>query len=319
MEKYHSYQDFIHEKSIPCCKSDVRGDYKYFRYRLDRPILCTLNFRDFVTGGDPRAKIVPIKCGDGRKFTQTGVFTASTSWSLAGKGTYKHLKILYEPATKEDLQSAQKSAKIKIYYKGFPLSADYSDIYDFFEWYGPLEYLYMMGLPKNGKPLRSVQGYLIFTNNTDANRLLQNPDWLNYQGHQIFCEIFKPNKKKGKGANLKEDDSQRLVYQRNAQKLSLNTWPFSQRKDESMGNSPSWNIDSRDKLGRQAKDSCSSHVQDNDLKSQEVFKEGMKRPYLQSLDKVKSNSKDNLNIRFNICVSLTRYIVTAGSGQPQNL
>lgn len=288
---------------------------QYFRYRLDRPVMCTLGFRNFVTADDPLAKIVPIKCGDGQRFTQTGIFTATPGRAFQGRDRFGDRWIVYENATEDDFKMAQQTARIKIYYRGFPFSVSHSEIHDFFAWYGAVEYVYMMGTPKTGKTLRSAQGYIIFTKNSDAQKFLDTSKELSYHGCRISCDVFQPKKNKAK----KVEGNQKLAGRKGATENPLNhKLNFDSYQTRVEPSSDAYWASSisgtRERRRCQKKVDKLSEAKDNACMPQVFFKTGRERPYLKNLGEIKSNSDGNVNIRFNICAPQTGRINSDRSG-----
>lgn len=261
----------------------------YYWYRLARPVICTINFRCHIMQGSSQVKIVPIKCGEGRKYTQEGVIKVPYGFDPHVCSQFKGVKIDYSHATATDFQNAGQAARIKIYFRGFPLDTSRDEIGYFFSTFGKLEYLYIMAMSKTRAIQKSIQGYFIFKENNDAHQFLAHHEELYFKGLRLFCEIYKTNKKK---KCLSEPKLPYFGFSQNH--LNVST----------PGSVPG-------RLTNMNVSSIPNHLGTRDMQAvaeenQEVHRLSFDRsfdhqPYLQKLDQIKGNSSDQSNIRFNIC------------------
>lgn len=265
-------------------------NFEYFGYRLSRPVICTINFRCFVMQGSPLVKIVPVKCGEGHKYTQEGVLRVPIGFNPHLSAYFKRVRITYSPATAADFESAGQQARIKIYFRGFPLDTTRDQIGYFFSYFGKLEYLYIMAMSKTRLVQKSIQGYVIFQDNQDAHQLLAQRAGLVFNGLNIFCEIYKTNKKKkclsesrltGPGLNSP-----------NPHVSTPGSAPGTISKDKLINVSVQEGTRVRERPGFARKE---------DGLQPPSKRTSTSRPYLENLDSVKGNSKDQTNVRFNIC------------------
>jgi hypothetical protein len=292
-------QNSIHSNTLDTgyCNRYPESDTncQIYQYKLERPVICTLSFRDFVTGGDPHAMIVPIKCGSRRKLTQGGFIKLHEGYSLLDRQVFRGKRIAYELATQEEFENAQNLVKIKIFFKGFPATATEEDIGNFFSWYGPIEDFFVIGLLPIGHMLKVVQGYFSFKSNADAQNLLKDLTPIYYQGYRIFCDNFNPQKLKDHGNST----NQAFKSWPNSQGLledSRNTRFF--KKEQKFRPSAVAGIKAGQSIHHSEKSLSKAKVKE--FTSQIFFNNGVERPYLKNLGKVKSNSIGYANIRFNI-------------------
>ena len=173
---------------------DASYSYVYLHYQLARPVICTLNFRSFVTQKDPRVKLVPLKTGEGYKYTQEGVIKAPFGFVPHEGISFKKIGIKYTSVNKACFQEVSSKTRIKIFFKGFSTQVSEKKILSFFSQFGELEYLYIMSPPKDLNYFRSLQGYIIFTENKYVARLFSQKNKLFFDGLKILCEIYQTRK-----------------------------------------------------------------------------------------------------------------------------
>lgn len=265
--------------------------YQYYRYCLSRPVICTISFRCFIMQGSQDVKIVPVKCGDGHKYTQEGIIRVPQGFNPCTSSYFKRVRLQYTPATAWDFENAAKQARIKIYFRGFPLETDTNEIGRFFSQFGKLEYLYIMAASKARPNQRSIQGYIIFRSNEHGHGLLDHKESLFFKGLKIFCEIYQTGKQK---KSLSETKLKELGVTPSENLASTpGSAPGKISKDRFLKLSDPDRKDSRVHLSF-----APSNEDESDLmpKRPVCFK-----PYLRNLEKVKGNSKNELNVRFNIC------------------
>ena len=266
-------------------------NFEYYAYRLCRPVICTINFRCFVMQGSSSVKIVPIKCGEGHKYTQEGVLRVPIGFNPHHSSYFKRVRIVYSQATSADFHGAAERARIKIYFRGFPLETSREEICEFFSYFGKLEYLYIMAMSKSRLVQKSVQGYVIYQVNAHAHHLLGQREDLFFNGLNIFCEIYKTNKKK---KSLSEPKLPELGL--SPKEIIVSTpgsAPGKISKDKFMG------VSVPKPKGPCERISFAPSYED-DLQNPSN-NAGYSRPFLENLGSVKVNSKDQTNIRFNIC------------------
>lgn len=266
-------------------------NFEYYIYRLSRPVICTINFRCYIMQGSSSVKIVPIKCGEGHKYTQEGVLRVPIGFNPHHSSYFKRVRIMYSQATLAEFECASQRARIKIYFRGFPLETSREEIGNFFSYFGKLEYLYIMAMSKSRLVQKSVQGYVIFQINDHAHLLLSQREDLVFNGLNIFCEIYKTNKKK---KCLSEPKLPEFGF--SPKEIIVSTpgsAPGKISKDKFIG------VSVPKPKGLRERISFAPSYED-DLQNPSS-KAGLSRPFLENLDSVKVNSKDQTNIRFNIC------------------
>ena len=266
----------------------------YYYYKLARPVICTINFRAFITQGDLRAKVVPVKCGEGHKFTQEGVIRVPVEFDPKKSSHFNKVKVQYKPSTSIDFESAALKARIKVYFRGFPLQTSVDEISSYFSAYGKIEYLYLMGPTKSQNSQRSVQGYVIFTANDCAHQVLAEVKSLYFRSSKIFCEIYQTRKKKKTNLNAEsKPTSQRVANPA----FDLNVTTVSEKKDRKRGLPVFQNCE----LDHMAMQGTIQHSFSQFQRANSEKTTSDTRPFLKQCQLVKLNSADEMNVRFNIC------------------
>lgn len=273
---------------------EEEGNYKYFYYRLARPVICTINFRSFITQGRLTVKVVPVKCGEGCKFTQEGVIRVPVDFDPFRSSHFNKVKARYTPASLADYEEALSSVRIKVYFRGFPLQTLPDEINYYFSQLGKIEYLYLMGPTKSKDTHRSVQGYVIYSSNQVANDVLSRARELFFRGLKIFCEVYQTRKKRNLNSHTKSKD-----FVDNNKTSRLNN-PV-----KGPGSAHGQSI--KDRLSKHRVSSESNPQELNSFVSQKQqgyssapVQGSASRPYLKFIHLVKSNSSDQDNLRFNI-------------------
>lgn len=185
----------IKQSAVDCSSTEA---FDYYRYRLSKAVFCTINFRFCITMGMPNAKVVPVKSGEGRKFTSEGVVQVPRGTLMTSNRYFNNALVTYEPAARCDFDEASKQARVKLYFRGFPAGTPTEEITRFMEQFDQVEYFYLMGQPKSGKILGTIQGYVIFNKNETANYLLTNTTKIMYNKSTIAFQEYQANKKKQK-------------------------------------------------------------------------------------------------------------------------
>lgn len=269
--------------------------FQYFKYSLSQPVVCTINFRCFTMNGFRYVKIVPVKCGEGHKYTQEGAVKAPLDYFPPQSTHFKRAQIVFEHATAADFERATSQVRLKIYFRGFPLETHKHDVSRFFSAYGKLEYLYIMAPSKTGPASRLIQGYVIFRSNDDAQNILHFKDVLFFKGLKILCEVYQSNKKNKDSPETRRTAPTLGVG--NFPKVSQCSAPVVLSRDIEMDNEE----DGRGHQSQQQRDPssfkpCHGHNKPEQRLQRQSHAE---RPYLSHLDSVKVNSEAS-NIRFNV-------------------
>ena len=175
------------------------SSYNYYKYKLSKPVICTLNFRNYLKQGVLDAKIVPLKCGETKKYTQEGIIRVPEFFDPYKSSMFLKVKVAYFPASNEDFERTISQAKIKVYFRGFPLRSTGEEIKNYFSAFGQVEHAYLMQPTKGQFTVRkSEQGYIIFASNDSAHSVLNLKGKLYYKGSKLFCDVYEYQKKKGK-------------------------------------------------------------------------------------------------------------------------
>lgn len=268
--------------------------HTYYHYRLARPVICTINFRAFITQGDLRAKVVPVKCGEGHKFTQEGVIQVPIEFDPQNNTHFNKVKVQYKPSSSVDFEKAALKARIKVYFRGFPLQTPVEEITSYFSFYGKIEYLYLMGPTKSKSSQRSIQGYVIFTSNDCAHNVLADVKSLYFGSSKLFCEIYQTRKKKKTSQNAEMKPSSQGMDNSVADQ---NQPHVSEKIKDRQSRLPVFNNCEMENMAMQGsfQHSFSQFQRANSDKTT-----GITRPFLKQCQLVKLNSADEMNVRFNI-------------------
>ena len=266
--------------------------FEYFGYKLSRPVICTLSFRDFITQKEQSARVAPIKGGDGQKFTQEGVLKVPRGLNPFTSIRFRKAKISYFPATQQDFDRVLKKARLKVFYRGFPLGTPTEEIRNFFSHFGRVEYLYLMASSKSGAVQTFIQGYFIYSSNEEAEYFLSQKKAHIFRGSRICCQVYIGNKKKKRNVENKLSNTEASPFEDSASVAHSSSQidPSSKGKQRfgGIGDHPT----NRKFGGNQ-------FSMDRELDVNSEMRQ--RRPYLRNLDLVKTNSKQHQNIRFNIC------------------
>lgn len=273
--------------------------FEYFGYRLSRPVICTLSFRDFITQKDQNARVAPVKGGDGQKFTQEGVLKVPKGFDPSTCIRFRKAKISYFKATLEDFNRVLQKARIKVFFRGFPLGTPTEEIRKFFSHFGRVEYLYLMASSKSGVVQTFIQGYFIYSSNEEAEYFLSQKKVHVFRGSRICCQVYIGNKKKKRNQENKLSNTEGSPFEDSASVAhSSSLFDPSSKGQKRFGG-----------IGDHPTKTKIEEVQvkhDSLIKINSEFSH--RRPYLRNLDLVKTNSKESANIRFNICKRSTLHV-----------
>lgn len=170
--------------------------FTYFRYKLSRPVICTINFRDSLTQKVPSARVAPIKIGEGNKFTQEGVMKVPRGFNPFITSRFRQALIEYSQSTQRSFKEVTQLARIKVFFKGFPFGTSVEAIKQYFSTFGKIEYLYIMTPSKTRGRSPVMQGYFIFGSNDETIHFLENKPSLYFGWSFIQVEIYQGAKKK---------------------------------------------------------------------------------------------------------------------------
>lgn len=273
--------------------------FEYFGYRLSRPVICTLSFRDFITQKDQTARVAPIKGGEGQKFTQEGVLKVPRGFDPFACIRFRKSKVSYFTATLEDFNRVLQKARIKVFFRGFPLGTPTEEIRKFFSQFGRVEYLYLMASSKSGAVQTFIQGYFIYSSNEEAEFFLSQKKFHVFRGSRICCQVYIGNKKKKRNQENKMSNTEGSPFEDSASVAHsasiLDPSSKGKKRFGGIGDHPN-----------KAKMEVAQVTHDSLLKINPEIK--YRRPYLRNLDLVKINSKEQNNIRFNICQRSPRHV-----------
>lgn len=268
----------------------------YFSYKLTKSVICTINFRSFMTQEDQVAKIAPIKSGEGHKYTQEGVIKVPLGFEPTRSSEFNRVKVKYRATTAAHFQEAIQKARIKVYFRGFPLKTPIEDISQYFSSYGKIEYLYLMDSTKSKSALRSAQGYVIYNSNDSANLVLSKSQSLYFRGIKILCELFQTKKKKNSSPKEILD----------AMSTTPERLDTSGSKPVSIGASNSSNQYKKEQTAVQEVKVSGNPAKISNLErekhptNQRSVRRSI-RPYLKHAYLVNSNTADLENLRLNVC------------------
>lgn len=173
----------LQEPSVP---------FRYYRYRLERPVACDLEFRKFMVGGIEFAHVLPLKSGPTLKETQRGVV------QIPSYSTYPHLSypfyqgvpIRFEQISENQYQKDKVESQTKIFFRGFPSGTTPQEVEMTFNSFGEISFVFMM--KTKGQYATSIgQGYFFFRERSSVEKLLKYPGKLFYGRHRIHHEEFK--------------------------------------------------------------------------------------------------------------------------------
>lgn len=133
---------------------------------------------------------------DGQKFTQEGVLKVPKGFDPSTCIRFRKAKISYFKATLEDFNRVLQKARIKVFFRGFPLGTPTEEIRKFFSHFGRVEYLYLMASSKSGVVQTFIQGYFIYSSNEEAEYFLSQKKVHVFRGSRICCQVYIGNKKK---------------------------------------------------------------------------------------------------------------------------
>lgn len=82
------------------------------------------------------------------------------NWQLAQARQLNKVWIDYYAANNQDFEGDKEKARMKLCIRGYPLGTTDESINNMFKGFSSLEYLYLMGRPKTGKEIKTLQEYL---------------------------------------------------------------------------------------------------------------------------------------------------------------
>ena len=171
---------------------------KCYAYQADQPILWSQKFRDHLVRYYQISCMVPIKCGQKKKHTASGVFETSQEISTSEEMRFGRATIRFVSISEEQFSRMKHSSKNKIYFKGFPLQASKSDVEAVFGRFGSIQYIYFMCSPKSGRTT-SKMGYLIYESRDSVDHLLSLKSLVFGQSVISFDEYQSKRSKSGNG------------------------------------------------------------------------------------------------------------------------
>lgn len=173
---------------------NLQSNIMFCSYRSNGPIRWTQEFRDWLVETCGVLTLVPIKCGEKKKDTSTGVFTVPAERNLPDHLMFGSSLIRFKEVSESDFNNIQLSTKNKIFFKGFPLNATKRDVENLFCRFGRIQYIYFMCSPKTGKS-NSRMGYFIFESRESVSSLLS-VKTIKYFDYNISYEEYQSKKSK---------------------------------------------------------------------------------------------------------------------------
>jgi hypothetical protein len=128
-------------------------------------------FRDHLVRHYQIGCLVPIKCGQKKKHTSSGVFETTQDIPASEEMRFGRATIRFTSISEQQFTTVKVSSKNKIYFRGFPLQASKSDVESVFGRFGRIQYIYFMCNPKSGRATTKM-GYLIYESRHSVDHLL---------------------------------------------------------------------------------------------------------------------------------------------------
>lgn len=144
---------------------------KCYAYQADQPVVWSQKFRDHLVRFYQIGCLVPIKCGQKKKHTSSGVFQSAQDISKSEEMKFGRATIRFVSISEQQFSGVKHSSKSKIFFKGFPLQTSKCDVESVFGRFGNIQYIYFMCSPKSGRTT-SKMGYLIYESRDSVDRLL---------------------------------------------------------------------------------------------------------------------------------------------------
>ncbi len=255
----------------------------FLKYILEDQVLCSQEFRQALITRMNCLSMTPIKCGQGRRYTKSGVL------EIDGKNMVQIPKMVevngvvvkLEPISFDMFEKLKQKEAVKIFFKGFPISATKSDVQAIFEQFGNIQYSYFMVESKQGIANNKL-GYIIYSDREAVERLLINKTPLFFGNNRIIYAEYQPNRKV-----TKKGKKTVPVYEN---KPASNVSVIMQKSEVSKP-------DSKMAHGEKPRNKWPVGQVSND-----GYQAYFKRPFLKVSDEVRQNTVSNMNIRFNVYI-----------------
>lgn len=194
---------------------------KCYAYHSDLPIIWNQKFRDHLVKSYQIGSLVPVKCGEKKKHTSSGVFQTPQNITDCEQMKFGRATIHFVSISEQRFVEVKQTSKNKIFFKGFPLQASKSDVESLFGKYGSIQYVYFMCSPKSGRTT-SKMGYLIYENRDSVNHLLSLKHLVFGQSVITFQEYQSKRNKSDSSENIEWIKPHLHDHPRSDDQLTLN-------------------------------------------------------------------------------------------------
>ena len=304
---------------------------KCYAYQADQPVVWSQKFRDHLVRLYQIGCLVPIKCGQKKKHTSSGVFQSAQDISRSEEMKFGRATIRFVSISEQQFKGVKHSSKSKIFFKGFPLQTSKCDVESVFGRFGSIQYIYFMCSPKSGRT-SSKMGYFIYESRDSVDRLLSLKYLVFGQSVITFEEYRTKRSKADKAETLGLNLPHLLDQPRYDQPTAINKMdqlikatekpvPFESLRPNRApstalpidGRSPA--IDVPESLLKQSSNKCriKTRIEDDSAGSPAsssrslIFhfnnKRALTKEYLLRSQEVLENTQDAANLRFNILKS----------------
>lgn len=264
------------------------SDRIFYKYILEEMVLCNQVFRHNLATKLNCLTVTPTKCGQGRRYTKTGVLEiAHTQNSMPPESIdFQGITVKLEPIQKVTYQKSKKEQAVKVFFKGFPPGSTKSDVQSVFGQFGTIQYSYFMIEPSQ-RTSNARLGYIIYSQREAVDRLLAFNRQLFFGGQQIVYAEYKPNKKTNRKCRKVSDTEAAASF-----------------ANVSMGDLRSRPLISHSRLAGVQHSSYDEMVESYKTDRVNTISQIInRRPYLKVLDEVRSNTVSVANLRFNLRIA----------------
>lgn len=270
------------------------SQFSYFKFKLEAPVQCDIDFRKFMTCQIPAAHVMPLKTGATLKSTQQGVLRLpqGAHYPLLKNPFYKGLHIDFLEISQSNYEKEKKESLTKIYFKGFPPGISTHEVELTFNRFGKIQFVFIMK-PRGYERSSFGHGYLFFSCRAEVENLLRYPGKLYFDGYRIKFEEFKSTIP---GKNFEHNKNPVAVKKlRSISMLEMD--PVKESDPESIPTNPGvW----------------SQTIKDSNVHSLQR----LNRPFLANTAKVGCNHLITDNVRFNLTLTKTSNAVVSPPKNP---
>ena len=196
---------------------------------------------------------------------------------------FEGVNIRLEPMRKSNLEKCLRSIPTKVYFKGFCILTSIEEIKTFFNKYGKLQSLTQFELSHGVDGKLEYQGYVVYSSPFPTDKLLSKGPYHKYQGRIVLIDGY--TRKEAKRSMLSERNYKKKVHY----------FANDDSESEENYNCGHLRLPKLDFRSRENTRQIDGHA----------FSGYFIRPYMRSVNLVKSNIDDSHNIRVNIVSPMT--------------